>query len=380
MFTCQYCHKSFPTQRSRDLHQDRFCRLRPQETPNGGSGQDSRSASPGVWPGGDTGANNPAVPAPVSPPPVHGGDAGDPLPKQPPSPVSPPPSQNHRLSVPVIDKNYILPRAIRDKMERVEIRSRIGPVNILLLGPQGSGKTSLARQFAARYNRLSFVAPCVTMQEPKEWWGQQKFDPDRGTYYVPSLFVQAVQTPRCVIVLDDLNRVENPKVLNSLFPLLDDRRSVWIEEMGETLRVAPGVVFFATMNEGWEFQGTDPFDVALRDRFDEFKMSSPPEHIVARILSSKTGLDTSIARALASFAISCRDNPKQPINISLRKLILVAEDIVAGANLRDAVEYTILAGIDQDYQETVLQALQESLSSLQVEYQSLSNQEWEIWA
>jgi nitric oxide reductase NorQ protein len=204
------------------------------------------------------------------------------------------------------------------------------------------------------------------MQEPQEWWGETKFTPDRGTYYVTSLFIEAVETPRAVVVLDDADRVENPKVLNPLLPLLDDRSKSWVEQVGRYVVVAEGVVFFATVNEGWEYVGSDPLDLALRDRFYEVKLDVPPEEMLAGVIRSKAGVDSGIAAQLAMFVTKARENATMPVMISTRKVLLAAEDVVLGATMRDAILYSIIPGLSIDQQEAILQVLQQSMGETQL--------------
>jgi len=281
----------------------------------------------------------------------------------------------HRISVPGIDDNYVLPQGIIDKMSRVERQSAQHPVRVLMLGHKGSGKTSAAVQFAAIYNRPCYIAPCSTMQEPQEWWGETKFTPDRGTYYVTSLFIEAVETPRAVVVLDDADRVENPKVLNPLLPLLDDRSKSWVEQVGRYVVVAEGVVFFATVNEGWEYVGSDPLDLALRDRFYEVKLDVPPEEMLAGVIRSKAGVDSGIAAQLAMFVTKARENATMPVMISTRKVLLAAEDVALGATMRDAILYSIIPGLSIDQQEAILQVLQQSMGETQLR----TNDDHGVW-
>ena len=283
-------------------------------------------------------------------------------PELPVAPVVTSPSANG-LFYPKVNRSFLVQEDMIKFLERVHVQSQKHPINILLIGNQGSGKTSLAQQFSARFNRPCYIAPCVTMTEPIQWWGSQGVSPELGTFYTPSAFVKALETPNCVIILDDMNRVENPKVLNPLFPLLDDRRETHLDDLGRSVKVAPGVVFFATINEGYQFQGTDPIDLALRDRFDQVPVAYPPKDSIADILHDRSGLDHVNCGMVAEFAGNLQSHPSNPIVLSMRQLIRVAEHMADGADARYAVNFTLMASFKPKDMEIVKLALQQLLKT-----------------
>ena len=256
-----------------------------------------------------------------------------------------------QLRVPAPDKYFIIKQHIYDELQRAEEMSKSHPVNVLITGMQGSGKTSLAMQFAANMNRPFVEVQCGLMSEPGQWFGGLKFIPEQGTYFQESQFVRGVETPRCAILLDELNRVENPKVMNSLFWLLDTRRQGWIDDLQRTVTVAPGVVFFASLNEGSIFSGVDFVDTALRDRFITINMEFPPKESEKEILVNKTGCNQSIAEKLVGLATVLRRNPNLERKVSTRQLLMAAEEMKYGALFIEAVEFCLSDNYREDEQE-----------------------------
>lgn len=261
------------------------------------------------------------------------------------------------LPVPAPDEYFIVQGHIYAELQRAEEMSKAHPVNMLITGMQGSGKTSLAVQFAGRMKRPFVEVQCGLMSEPGQWFGGLKFVPERGTFFQESQFVKGLETPKCVILLDELNRVENPKVMNSLFWLLDTRRAAWIDDLQRRVTVAPGVVFFATLNEGSIFSGVDFVDTALRDRFVTINMEFPSKTEEIDILVNKTGCNHGVAAKLVELATVLRKNPNLERKVSTRQLLMAAEEMKYGAPFIDAVEFCLSDNYREDEQE-FLQTLQ----------------------
>ncbi len=227
-------------------------------------------------------------------------------------------------------------------------------VNVKVLGPAGVGKTSLGWEFAASFKRPCFEVHWGMYQEPSEVWGKDRLSMETGTYYEQARYVDALQLPNCVIILDEPNRC-HPEVLNTNFALWDWRRAAWVPDLRKMIRVAPGVVFFACLNEGAEYVGTNPMDKAIRERFGRtIRLSWPPMKVEARILVKRTGVDKEIALKLAKFARDIRRNPKVDCSPSIRQLLVAAQDVVEGLPLPEAVMYAIINELDESVDRTAL--------------------------
>lgn len=257
------------------------------------------------------------------------------------------------LRIPKAEDNFFLKSDVTSYLELIERLSRLHPVNILVAGKQGCGKSTLVRQFAARTNRSLATFQVGILSEPGQLFGEHRLRNGR-TCYQEFLFPKAIQTPRCVIHLEEINRPEHPKALNMLFSLLSEDRSVWIDELG-CLDVAEGVIFFATLNEGDEFIGTEMLDAALRDRFYVMMLDYLPPAVETDVLHRKTGIGESEALTIVNIAEKLRNNHHEPILVSTRHTLMIAELVNLGATVRDAFVNSLQLG--KDTLETILLSL-----------------------
>jgi len=241
-------------------------------------------------------------------------------------------------------------------LQKIETISKKHPVNVLISGRQGCGKSSLVRQYAAIFRRPMATFQVGILSEQGKLLGENALEKGE-TKYKQFLFPQAVQTDGCVIHLEEINRPENPKALNMLFSILSDDRQVWLDEIG-SLKVAKGVVFFATLNEGEEFIGTELLDAALRNRFYSILMDYLPNEVEREVLIKKTKVSSEQADDIIGAINALRTNPELQIATSTRTTLMIGEMVSAGATLKEAIVATL---------QTSKEALETILISLHIQ-------------
>jgi len=248
------------------------------------------------------------------------------------------------------DKTYILQDNVDRLFKTIQAASEKAPQNVRLVGPHGCGKTEMAIQFAARYNRPLLIMDCANLREARDWFGY-KSAKEGTVFWHESQFVKAVEAGNHVILLDELNRA-TPHVLNTLLPLLDARRFTYLEERGAVIKVGPNTVFCASMNEGAGYTGTSALDMALGDRFPRVvELTYLPEADEAGLLMRRTGLNSDIATRLVQTANKVRAdatgiNATMSKAISTRQLLAAAHDFVLGGV--DTLTFTIINHFSPD--------------------------------
>lgn len=223
------------------------------------------------------------------------------------------------------------------------------PVNILVMGKPGCGKTELGEQLAAKLNRPYFLFQMGLLAESGQLLGNYIWN-DGHMVFQEHLFLKAVQTPNAIIGLDEINRAEHPRDCNALMNLLDDTRSTWVNEVQKTVNVAKGVMFWATINEGYEFSGTNPLDAALRDRFLNLRVDWMTAENEKTLLADRVGLDGTTAYKLSNIYHEAR---RRNIQLSTRQGLAVAESVAVGLSIEDSFEF-VLGGNRSELEEILI--------------------------
>ena len=264
---------------------------------------------------------------------------------------------NHQINVPKKPGHYFITNEHKTILEYVDnVRESNQNINILVKGPQGSGKSTMPLAYAASRRLPLATLEIGLLSEASQIFGSMRLE-NGQTIYKEGLLTKAISTPGCVVHLQELNRPESDKTLNAIFSILDEQqRKIWIDDAQQFVEVAPGVTFFATLNEGYEFIGTMPVDIALEDRF-ALKMHLdylPQEHeinlLILRCLI--TGVQ---AGEIVGLARQLRSNVQDTIRVSTRSLIAIGDMVKFGMPIMTAMRSTI--AIEKDKLESVLSVL-----------------------
>jgi MoxR-like ATPase len=200
--------------------------------------------------------------------------------------------------------------------------------NILLDGPQGSGKTTLAREVARALDMEYVYFNCASIFEATDFLAtlQVRATGSGGveTVWVPSdilrAFGQARQEPDrlFLVFLDELNRCRE-MARNGIMPALDSTRRMYNPVTGSIEPIPDNVLWIAAINNGAQFTGTTSVDPAQLDRFAPLKVGYPPAREEERILHDRyPAVPRKTVRRLVKLANVVRDDAELGLDLSMR--------------------------------------------------------------
>jgi len=200
--------------------------------------------------------------------------------------------------------------------------------NILLDGPQGSGKTALSRHVADALGMEYVFFNCSAVYEPSDFVAtiQVQAGPagQAVTVWIPTPIRNALEMAekepekRFLVFLDEFNRCRE-MARNGLLPALDHVRKIYDPCTGEFLDIPNNIQWIAAVNNGAQFTGTTTVDPAQLDRFAPLLIGYPPADEEVRILARRhPDVNKSLIKRVVSIANAIRGDPSLNLDLSVR--------------------------------------------------------------
>ena len=197
--------------------------------------------------------------------------------------------------------------------------------HVLLEGPVGSGKTTLALSISNKLNR-----PLIRVDGDGRYTEQNlvgSFDPKlvlaKGFIreaFIPGPLYQAMETGE-ILLINELNRMPE-MVQNILLPALDEGK-IQIPVLGE-LKAQPGFAVIATQNPR-EFIATSSLSEALLDRMEWLSIIALTESEEIEIVKSHAGASENQVATIVRLIRTTRSHPKIKRGASIRAAIAMAK-------------------------------------------------------
>lgn len=222
---------------------------------------------------------------------------------------------------------------------------------VLIIGPKGTGKTTLVRKFASMMQKELHSVNFSLRTRESHLVGTRTIDKGQISF-VEGVLVKSMRTGS-MLYLDELNAAE-ADVLLRLDEALDDRRQLVLKEAdGQVIKASPEWFAIATINP-LSHVGTKELPPQLLSRFPvRLRLDYPPEELELEIVKRHAKLDDAKIRDVRhaiQLAKSLRDAAEVEelyYSPSLRETIAFAKMLGTGMGARQAAEVVYANAYDQ---------------------------------
>ncbi|KHL67940.1 ATPase AAA [Pseudomonas flexibilis] len=219
---------------------------------------------------------------------------------------------------------------------------------VLIKGPTGCGKTRFVQHMAHRLGLPLYTVACHDDLSATDLVGRHLIGAE-GTWWQDGPLTRAVREGG-ICYLDEVVEARQDTAV-VLHPLADDRRELYLERTGETLKAPPGFMLVVSYNPGYQnlLKGMKP---STRQRFVAMRFDYPSEAEEIRIVASESGVDELLAARIVKLGQALRRLEQHDLEevASTRLLIFTASMIKAGLTPREACLACLAEPLSDDAQ------------------------------
>ena len=219
---------------------------------------------------------------------------------------------------------------------------------VLIKGPTGCGKTRFVQHMAHRLGLPLYTVACHDDLSATDLVGRHLIGAE-GTWWQDGPLTRAVREGG-ICYLDEVVEARQDTAV-VLHPLADDRRELYLERTGETLKAPPGFMLVVSYNPGYQnlLKGMKP---STRQRFVAMRFDYPSGAEEIRIVASESGVDELLAARIVKLGQALRRLEQHDLEevASTRLLIFTASMIKAGLTPREACLACLAEPLSDDAQ------------------------------
>jgi nitric oxide reductase NorQ protein len=233
-------------------------------------------------------------------------------------------------------------------------------IPVLLKGPTGCGKTRFMEHMAWRLKRPLITVSCHDDLTASDLVGRYLVKGGE-TVWVDGPLTRAV---RCggICYLDEVVEARKDTMV-VIHPLADDRRTLPMEKLGQTIEATADFCLAISYNPGYQSVLKD-LKQSTRQRFVALEFDYPSAALEQRIVASESGVSDAIAASLVKFAQMTRNLKGTGLDegASTRLLVHAGKLIADGVSPVAACKAAVAQALTDD--PDMLKAVQELSSSI----------------
>ncbi|MFV0557197.1 MAG: CbbQ/NirQ/NorQ/GpvN family protein [Enterococcus sp.] len=217
---------------------------------------------------------------------------------------------------------------------------------LLIKGPTGCGKTRFVRHMAQKLGRPLLTVSCNEDTSATDLLGRHLLLGGE-TRWTDGPVTRAIREGG-ILYLDEVAEARADAIV-VVHSITDDRRELYLDRTGESLRATPEFMVVASYNPGYQHSMRE-LKPSTRQRFVALHFGFPAPTQEEEILLHETNCDTPTAKALVKIATKARSLTELSLldPVSTRLLVDAAHLIAGGLPPRRAAHAAIAEPVSDD--------------------------------